>query len=124
MPKFKNKPTEIGNAGESLANAHLLKQGYQILERNWRFKKLEVDIIAAKDDLVVFVEVKTRKNCTFGEPHIFVSKQKQTFIIKAAQYYLEKNNIIKESRFDIISIVYQNQQFQLEHLEGAFNALH
>ena len=123
MSEIINNSNNIGIVGESLAKSYLEKKGYKILARNWRFKKYEIDIIAQKDNLMVFVEVKTRKNSNFGEPQIFVSKQKQAFIIKAAHHYLETNEIILESRFDIISIVYQEQTHQLEHLEGAFYPL-
>lgn len=121
--KLKNNSKKKGDLGEHLAKEHLLKNGYNILHSNWRFKKYEVDIIAQKDHLIVFVEVKTRKNDIFGEPQIFVSKQKQNNIIKAAQQYLELNNISNESRFDIIAIISQNQQINIKHLEGAFYPL-
>ncbi len=123
MSDSKNNSTGIGNKGENLAKSFLIKNGYRILEQNWRFKKLEIDLIAQKDDRIIFVEVKTRKNSTFGEPQIFVSKQKQSFIIKAAHHYLESNNIILEARFDIIAVTYQNQVFNIQHLERAFYPL-
>lgn len=104
-----------------MAVKHLLAQGYRILERNWRFKRLEVDIIASKDQQMVFVEVKTRKNLNFGEPEIFVSRKKQNFLISAANHYLIMNDLNMESRFDIVAISRHNG-IQIKHLEGAFYA--
>ena len=123
MEPSKNSSQTTGVNGESLAKTYLEKKGFVILERNWRYKKYEIDIIAQKPDLIVFVEVKTRKNNTFGEPQIFVSKQKQGFLIKAAQQYLEENNILLESRFDIIAITLHNNQHNINHLERAFYPL-
>lgn len=120
---LKNNSKTTGDLGEKLAIQHLLKKGYQIIEKNWRFKKYEIDVIAKNEETMVFLEVKTRKNDIFGEPQIFVSKQKQGFLIKAAQQYLEQNNISLESRFDIIAIVKSNNQYLINHLEGAFYPL-
>ena len=123
MEPAKNSSQTTGVNGELIAKSYLEKNGYLILERNWRYKKYEIDIFAQKPNLIVFVEVKTRKNDTFGEPQIFVSKQKQSFIIKAAQQYLEENNILLESRFDIIAITSHNHQYSINHLERAFYPL-
>ncbi len=111
---------QYGDEGEEEACRYLKSQGYQILERNWRFRKLEVDIIAQKAELMVFIEVKTRKNNIFGEPEIFVNNKKQSFLIAAAHQYLTEKNIDLESRFDIIAIVQLNNNQTVKHLEGAF----
>ncbi len=111
---------QYGDEGEEEACRYLRVNGYKILERNWRFKKLEVDIIAQKGELMAFIEVKTRKNNTFGEPEIFVTNKKQSFLIAAAHQYLTENNIDLESRFDIIAIVQLNNNQTVKHLEGAF----
>jgi putative endonuclease len=117
---MQNKSQIQGLEGEKTARKYLLDQGFQILERNWRFKKYEVDIICKKDETMVFVEVKTRKSNTFGEPEMFVSKQKQRFLIAAAHQYLTQYNIELESRFDIIAIISLNNNQTVKHLEGAF----
>jgi len=117
---LKNKSQKYGEDGENHASNYLKRQGYEILERNWRFKKLEVDIIARKADVIAFVEVKTRKNSTFGEPQIFVTKKKQSFLIAAANQYLIERNLDVESRFDIIAISQLNNNETINHLEGAF----
>ncbi|PBQ32089.1 YraN family protein [Sphingobacteriaceae bacterium] len=120
---MENKSQKQGREGEILARNYLLKQGYDVLELNWRYKKLEIDIIAKKEETIVFVEVKTRKNNTFGEPELFVTKQKQNFIISAANQYLVEKNIDLESRFDIIAVIQLNNNKTVKHLEGAFYPL-
>ena len=118
--KMENNTTKIGNSGENLAKNHLRKKGYEILESQWRFGKYEVDIIAKNHNTIVFVEVKTRKNDTFGSPESFVSRQKQKFLIAAAQNYMSKNNLEYEARFDIIAITGLNKNQAVKHLEAAF----
>jgi putative endonuclease len=103
---MKSKNSHIlGVEGEKIAKKHLLEKGYIILQENWRFKKYEVDIIAKKNDQIIFVEVKTRSSAEFGDPELFVTKQKQRFLIAAANEYLVSNNIDLECRFDIISVL-------------------
>lgn len=115
-----NNSKHLGVEGEKKAREHLLKCDYTILETNWRFKKYEVDIICRRDQTLVFVEVKTRSSEVFGSPEIFVTLQKQKFLISAANQYLIQNNLELESRFDIISIVQISNSFTVKHLEGAF----
>lgn len=117
--KSKNSQN-FGNEGEKIAKKHLLDKGYVILEQNWRFKKLEVDIIASYLNQIVFVEVKARSTSNFGEPELFVTKTKQRFLIKAAHEYLVSNNIEAECRFDIVSVLQFNNNLNVKHLEGAF----
>lgn len=111
---------DLGKWGEEQAEKFLLKAGYRILERNWRFSKAEVDLIAAKEDIVVFVEVKTRSDSFFGRPEVFVSPQKETFLAKAASIYLEKIGHSGELRFDIISIIKSGDKPRIEHLKDVF----
>jgi len=111
---------EIGDQGEEQAKAHLLENGYLLLETNWRHKKYELDIIAKINQTIVFIEVKTRKNNTFGEPELSVTKKKQNFLIAAAQQYVITNNIEEEFRFDIIAITNNSQNKSIQHLESAF----
>lgn len=120
---MQNNSQKQGQEGEKLARNHLLGQGYIILEANWRYKKYEIDIIAKNNQCIVFVEVKTRKSNTFGEPEIFVTKQKQNFLIAAANQYIVQNNIELEARFDIIAIIQLNNNHTVKHLEAAFYPL-
>ena len=109
-----------GDWGEEQAVNYLKNQNYIILETNWRFKKLEVDIIAQTGNYIVFVEVKTRGSDEFGEPETFVSLKKQRFIVEAANNYIISNNISLEARFDIVSILFNNKRFVINHLPDAF----
>lgn len=112
--------TEKGTAGEEIAVAHLLKQGYTILARNWRDRHLEIDIVAGTANLLVIVEVKLRASNAFGTPEEFVTKSKQKKLIKAADVYIKENNLDSETRFDVISIIQNSQEFNVEHITGAF----
>jgi putative endonuclease len=112
--------TELGQFGETLAERHLKQKGYSILGRNYRFKKLEIDIIAEMNYQLIIVEVKTRQTAEIGEPWRAVTKQKQRQIIRAANQYIVENNIDWETRFDIVSIVHNSYRTAIEHIEDAF----
>ena len=94
---MQNNLQNLGKEGEVIAKKHLESNGYSILESNWRFKKYEIDIIAQKNNTIVFVEVKARNGNAFGEPENFVSKKQQGFLISAAHNYLLKKNIALET---------------------------
>jgi len=113
---------DLGNYGEQLAVEYLVKNGYKILETNWRFQHKEIDIIALKKPFVIFAEVKTRRTNYFGEPFTFVNKTKQNFIIKAANEYIIQKNLMEEARFDIISILYNDRAKDIQHIEDAYYA--
>ena len=115
---------DLGKWGEDFATNFLLQNGYSLVERNVRFKKYEVDIIAKKDDELIVVEVKARITAEIGEPWRAVTKSKQRQIITVADYYVQKNQIDKDVRFDIISIVHNSYRTNLEHIIGAFVKLH
>ena len=111
----------LGLQGESMAAAHLQQKGYKIRHRNWKAGKLEVDIIAENDDFVVFAEVKTRTEGFLGEIIDLVSKDKQKLLILAADSYIRKYDINKESRFDVILLILKGQSLEVEqHIEEAF----
>ncbi|MES2565662.1 MAG: YraN family protein [Bacteroidota bacterium] len=112
--------TQKGILGEEIAIAHLLKTGYEILEKNWRHKHLEIDIIASINNTLVVIEVKLRANSFFGNPEEFVTKTKQKRVIKAAEFYIKENNIFWETRFDIVSIIQNPTELTVEHFEGAY----
>jgi len=117
---MENNSQKTGRDGEEAAKKYLLENGHTILETNWRFRKYEVDIITKSGETIVFIEVKTRKSNTFGEPELFVNRKKQNFLVAAANQYLIQNNIALESRFDIISILQLNNSQTVKHLEAAF----
>ena len=110
----------LGIEGEALAKKHLLEKGYKILHLNWKSGKREIDIIAENKDFIVFVEVKTRTDDFHMHPRHAVTSEKQKSIIFAAQNYLERYKIDKESRFDIISIISDGKSIEVEHIEDAF----
>ncbi|MEL6718209.1 MAG: YraN family protein [Bacteroidota bacterium] len=112
---------EIGKQGEQIAVDFLAEQGYKILERNWRFSRAEVDIIAMHGEILVFFEVKTRSYTFFGEPESFVTEKKEAFLVDAAHVYMEQINHDWEIRFDIIGIVLKNEfSYEIRHFEDAF----
>ena len=110
----------LGQKGEELAKDYLLKKGYKILHCNWKSGKREIDIIAENKDYIVFVEVKTRTDDYYMHPRHAVTSEKQKSIIYTAESYLERYNINKESRFDIISIISNGTSVEVEHIEDAF----
>ena len=111
---------ELGKKGEQLAVDFLLKNNYTIIERNYRFDKAEVDIIAQKAEILAIVEVKTRSTTDFGNPQDFVKPKQIKNLVKAVDEYVNVNDLDVEVRFDIIAIVKQNKGFKIEHLENAF----
>ena len=111
---------ELGILGEKMAAEHLDKKGFKILHKNYKYGKAEVDIVAMKDNEIIFVEVKTRESAYLSAPTYTVPVQKQRQIIKAADAYLKRYQLEQESRFDVISIIVNSQYNRLEHLEGAF----
>lgn len=114
---------ELGKEAENLAAEYLLKNEYKILVRNFRFKKNEVDIIAEKDNLIIVIEVKARSTDFFILPQEAVTKGKIKSIVLAANHFMEEFNKNQEVRFDIISVLPdQNKNLQIEHIEDAFEA--
>lgn len=114
------KHNELGKKGEQLAVDFLLKNGYDILERNYRFNKAEVDIIAKQNDTLAIIEVKTRSTTDFGNPQDFLKPKQIQRLVKAVDQYVNVNSLDLEVRFDIIAIVKKGTGFNIEHLENAF----
>ncbi|MFA5297835.1 MAG: YraN family protein [Lutibacter sp.] len=111
---------DLGELGEELAVEELEKNGYEIVERNWRYKKAEVDIIARKNNVLAVVEVKTRSSDYMGDPQDFVNQKKIKMLVEAVNEYVISKDLDVEVRFDIIAIIKNENQFSLEHLEDAF----
>lgn len=111
---------ELGIKGEQLAVNFLVKSGYTIIERNFRFDRAEVDIIALKENILAVVEVKTRNSTDFGNPQDFLKPKQIQRIIKAVDHYITTNSLSYEVRFDIIAIVKEINDFKIEHLKNAF----
>ena len=111
---------DLGELGEELAVEELEKNGYEIVERNWRYKKAEVDIIARKNNVLAVVEVKTRSSDYMGDPQDFVNQKKIKMLVEAVNEYVISKDLDLEVRFDIIAIIKNENRFSLEHLEDAF----
>ena len=112
---------DIGQRGEEIAANYLQEQGYCILERNWTNKgRKEIDIIAIKDDVVVFVEVKTRKVGSASTPISAVNERKQRRIILAADSFVKACRIDYCCRFDVVGIIYDDDSSRIEHFVDAF----
>lgn len=113
----------LGIKGEEVAALFLERKDYLILERNYRFGRNEIDIIASFKSQIVFVEVKTRNSNALGEPYRAVTKNKQKQIIKVANHYLVENNIEEEARLDVISIILNKKVEKIEHIVAAFSTI-
>ena len=112
---------ELGKKGEAIAKSFLEKKSYKIWACNWRYHKLEVDIIAQQNKFLVFVEVKTRNTDVFGLPESFVSRKQQQNLASAVEAYLYLYpNMGFEIRYDVISIILKGEQAEIEHFEDAF----
>ncbi len=111
---------DLGKLGEELAVNYLTGKGYKILERNWRNIHKEVDIIAMDGPDLVIVEVKTRQSDGFGEPDMAVTRQKQRCLVYAANAYVFSKRLDLDIRFDIISIVFNQGNPIIDHIEDAF----
>ncbi len=113
---------ELGRRGEDVACRHLEGSGYTIIERNWRSRTGELDIIAAKGGTTVFVEVKSRSGSAFGEPEEAVTPVKVRRIRALAAEYLASAGSRGEVRFDVISVMADPRggPGELRHLEDAF----
>ncbi|MBD0831416.1 YraN family protein [Aestuariibaculum sediminum] len=111
---------DLGKKGEQLAVDYLINNGYSILERNYRFDKAEIDIIAQHSNVLAVIEVKTRSSTGFGNPEDFVKPKQIKNLVKAVDAYINTFNINLEVRFDIIAITKMNKTFNIEHLKDAF----
>lgn len=113
---------ELGKWGEQLAVDLLVTKGYAIVERNWRAGNLEVDIVAMKDNRIVFVEVKTRSS-GFVDPLDAIDRRRVSRIVRAANSYVKAYNIPHEVQFDIVIIIGAPEggdSPQIEHIPDAF----
>jgi putative endonuclease len=112
---------DLGKWGEDLAADYLQRKGYVILERDWRSGHRDLDIIALDGDVVVFVEVKTRRNRLFGDPVDAVGYQKIRNLQQAANHYVKYRRINCDIRFDIVCVTgTADSEADIEHIENAF----
>ncbi len=120
-PTQQSKHLYTGRKGEELAAQYLQQEGYEILAKNWKMGRKELDIIATKADELVVVEVKTRSVPVLDQPFLAVDRKKQRTIISAAHAYVRFHKIALSVRFDIIWIeLYRDHQIEIDHIRDAF----
>lgn len=116
-----NATKNLGQSGESFAVKYLESKGYKIIARNFRIRYAEIDIVAELNDEIIFVEVKTRSNTRRGLPAEAVNLRKQKKIIEAASVFLQDDKFFnRPCRFDVIEIYSNGKNFELRHIENAF----
>jgi len=111
---------DLGKKGETLAEEYLSRNGYQILVKNWRYLKAEIDIIAKKEDTLAIVEVKTRSSVDIISPEAAVNEKKIKLLVSAANEYIIQHDLDVDTRFDIISIHKKGTKYNLNHIKDAF----
>ena len=111
---------DLGADGEDLAVSYMKRKGFTILDRNWHFGHKELDMVARNESMLVIAEVKTRSSTEFGQPEDAVDDRKIRRIVSAADCYIKRCQIDLPVRFDIISIVRQNGNVAINHIENAF----
>lgn len=114
----------LGRMGEDVAAKILKEAGYRIIERNYRCRGGEVDIVALDGKTVVFVEVKTRSSEEYGPPQLAVDGRKQRQLTRAAMTYLKEKRLLTWSaRFDVVGIVVRGKSHEVEHIKNAFDVV-
>jgi putative endonuclease len=111
---------KTGNKGETLAAEFFKKKGFEILERNYRYRHSEIDLIVQRDNWVLFVEVKTRNSSAYGEPEDFIDYKKINKIFEAAEEWIFSTDWKGHIRFDIVSVKLGDEPV-IEHFEDAIN---
>ena len=110
----------LGKWGEAYALKHLLGIGYVLKARNYKFNRMEIDLVMTDEQTLVVVEVKTRHSAELGEPWRAVNLAKQKQIIRVANYFTKAIQWPEEVRFDVISIVHNSNHTDLTHIRDAF----
>ena len=110
----------IGKRGEEAAKSALEEMGFEILERNWRFGHKEIDIIAASEDGIRFVEVRSRVEPVLLEPELTVGSVKKEKLVSAARAYMRMNRITCEAFFDIVAVTFSPQGVKVDYFPDTF----
>lgn len=116
------KKGSLGKRGEDIAAEYLAERHYEILQRNFRYRRREIDIVARKNGVLVFVEVKTRASVAFGEPEEAVDVRKRQILKRVAAAYLSRygrNDC--PCRFDIVGVLIRNGGWSVRHTEDIFS---
>ena len=120
---MKNFNKDIGNFGEELSIKYLEDNNYKVLDKNFRCKSGEIDIITLKNSIISFIEVKSRFFTSFGNPIESITYSKQLKIINSAKFYIFKNNLYNFNiKFDAIEIIFDlnSTNYTINHIEDAF----
>ncbi|MEO0082055.1 MAG: YraN family protein [candidate division WOR-3 bacterium] len=113
--------SRLGAAGEQIAEQYLKSRGWRVLERNYRTKLGEIDLVCREKGTIVFVEVKTRTSSLYGEGTEAVNYSKQRKLYRLAQEYLGSHRLESaDVRFDVLSIMFVSGQPTIKHIPGAF----
>ena len=123
MPRnSRSRSRSLGNFGERVAASHLEAKGYEILERNWSVREGEIDIIAAKPDEIVFVEVRSRRGGRFGTPEESITGRKAAHVRSAVAAYLQEHPEAPENqRIDVVALELdaKGRVLRVEQIENA-----
>lgn len=111
---------DFGKLGEQRAEEFLRGNGYDILERNYRYLKAEIDLIAKKGDTLAIVEVKSRNMGFLEDISDVVNPKKVKLLTLAADHYVQENDLDVEVRFDVVTVIKKGNEINIEHLENAF----
>lgn len=108
----------FGNDGEEAAAAYLVRHGYRVLDRQWRVAIGEIDLVVQKDGEVVFVEVKTRRDATFGDPAEAVTRSKLERLMQLSSYWVTEHHWRGPIRIDVIAITWGSAEPEIRHIIG------
>ena len=114
------KHNEFGKEGEQIAVDFLIKKGYKIKYRNYRYLKAEIDVIAQIGNTLAVIEVRSRSSDFFENIAETITKKKIGLLVMGADHYVTEQDLDVEVRFDVITILKNKKVFEIEHLESAF----
>lgn len=112
---------DTGKLGEQLAAEYFEKAGYTIVEKNWRYHRAEIDLIALLDKMLVFVEVKTRSGSLWKSPEESINLRKRKLLFEAADAFMQSFPDDFSARFDVFTVVVENNQHKISHYPDALN---
>ena len=115
-----SKAHDLGKKAENLAASYLQRSGYTLLAKNFRYLKAEVDLIVQKGETLVAVEVKARSLGFFVAPHEAVSYKKIQLLVDDLVFFVQSRGLEVEVRFDLITYIFNNKTWEMQHTEGAF----
>lgn len=119
--EHRQEAKDFGVEGEQLATKYLVDKGFVVLDRNYRNRHKEVDLIALDQGELVFIEVKTRSSDYYMQPEEAVDHQKRQNLIRVANQYIRYHQRTEPARFDIIAIVKNDKETRVKHIKDAFN---